>query len=459
MEEQKAQILNGDLRKLLFKFSLPAITGMVIIALYNFVDTLFVGRGVGPLAIAGLTVVLPVMIFMIAIGLLTGVGAASIVSRSLGKGDSGTAKVAAGNSITLNLLFNIPLIIIFWLSMDWILSFLGASADVLPYARDYLQIILIGFVFYTFSINGNNLIRAEGKPRASMYAMLIGALLNIILDPIFIFVFHMGVRGAAIATVISQAVSCIYIYGFFLSKQSIFHLHINKFRLNLKVSREVLSLGTPSFLMEIIGSIMFMLFIKVVQRYGGDDYIAITGIGIRIIDLIFMPIVGISHGFSPIVGFNYGAELFLRVKKTLKEALLWTMIIASLGLVLMVIFPEFLLGIFTDDPEIIRKGIMPLRLIAILSPVWSFPILGSAFFQAIGKSKPALFITLSRDLLFFIPALIFLPMFLGLTGVWLSWPATDLFSFLISILLLRQEIKIINAQLLPDFKKNKQEAV
>jgi len=453
MEQQKALILNGNLRKLLFKFSLPAITGMVIVALYNFVDTLFVGRGVGPLAIAGLTVVLPVMIFMIAVGLLTGVGAASIVSRSLGKGDSETAKLAAGNSILLNLLFNIPLIIIFYLSMDYILQFLGASADVLPYAREYMSIIIVGFLFYTFSINGNNLIRAEGKPRASMYAMLIGAVLNIILDTLFIFVFDMGVRGAAIATVISQVASCIYIYIFFLSKQSIFHLHINKFRLKPVITREVLALGTPSFLMQIIGSIMFTLFIKIVQRYGGDDYVAITGIGIRIIDLIFMPIVGISHGFSPIVGFNYGAELYLRVKKVLKEALFWTIIVASLGLVFMVAFPGFLLGFFTDDPEIIQKGIMPLRMIALLSPVWSFPILGSAFFQAIGKSRPALFITLGRDLLFFIPALIILPMLLGLTGVWLSWPATDLVSFIISFSLIRREVKIINSKLVPDFKK------
>ncbi|MGM0366539.1 MAG: MATE family efflux transporter [Actinomycetota bacterium] len=443
MEKQKTLILNGNLRRLLFQFSLPAVTGMVIVALYNFVDTLFVGRGVGPLAIAGLTVVLPVMIFMIAIGLLTGVGAASVVSRSLGSSDSERARIAAGNSIILNLVLNIPLIAVFYLFMDRILTFLGASADVLPYAKDYLEIILIGFVFYTFSINGNNLIRAEGKPRASMYAMLIGACLNIALDPLFIFVLGMGVRGAAIATVISQAVSCIYIYGFFLSAQSIFHLNLDKFRLRKKISREVLAIGIPSFLMEIIGSLMFILFIKVVQRYGGDMYIAITGIGIRIIDLIFMPILGISHGFSPIVGFNYGAELFLRVKKTLKEALLWTVIISSTGLVFMVIFPEFLLGFFTDDPEIISKGVMPLRLIAILSPLWSFPILGAAFFQAIGKAQPALFITLSRNVLFFVPAVLLLPALMGLTGVWLSWPVTDIFSFMVSFAFLYREVRII----------------
>ncbi len=445
-QQQKTLILNGNLRRLLFQFSLPSITGMVVVALYNFVDTLFVGRWVGPLAIAGLTIVLPVMIFMIAIGLLTGVGAASVVSRSLGSGDEERAHFAATNSIILNLVLNIPIIGLIYLFMDNILIFLGASAEVLPYAKDYLQIILIGFAFYTFSINGNNLIRAEGKPRASMYAMLIGAGLNIALDPIFIFVLGMGVRGAAVATVISQVASCIFIYGFFFSRQSIFQMSMVRFKLKKKIIRETLTIGTPSFLMEIVGSMMFLLFIKLVQRYGGDIYIAITGIGIRIVDLIFMPIVGIAHGFSPIVGFNYGAEFFPRVRTILKEALFWTFIIASTGLVFMVLFPEFLLGLFTDDPGLVSRGVMPLRIIAILSPLWSFPILGSSFFQAIGKAYPALFITLSRQVLFFVPAVLILPVYLGLSGVWLSWPVTDVLSFLVSFGFLYREVRIIRRE-------------
>ncbi len=449
IDKQKSLILNGNLRKLLFQFSLPSITGMVIVALYNFVDTLFVGRGVGPLAIAGLTIVLPIMVFVIAIGLFTGVGAASVISRSLGRGDKDKARLAAINSIILNAAIIIPLTGIFYLFMDKILLFLGASAEVLPYARDYLEVILVGFIFFTFSINGNYIIRAEGKPRASMYAMLIGACLNIALDPVFIFVLGMGVRGAAIATVISQIVSCIYIYGFFFSRQSIFEFSLDKFKIRPKVFREVIVVGTPSFLMEVVGSLMFMLFIKVVHVYGGDNYVAITGIGIRVIDLIFMPIVGIAQGFSPIVGFNYGAAFFLRVKKTLKEALLWTVIIASTGLLFMVIFPDFLLGLFTDNPEIISMGVMPLRLIAILSPLWSFPILGSAFFQAIGKPRPALFITLSNQVLFFAPAVLILPAYLGLTGVWLSWPVTDILAFMVSFVLLYREVKIINREILP----------
>ncbi|MBN2072459.1 MAG: MATE family efflux transporter [Actinobacteria bacterium] len=447
MEEEKKKILSDNLRSLLFKFSLPSITGMVITALYNFVDTIFVGKGVGPDAIAGLTIVLPVMIFIIAIGLITGIGAASIVSRSLGGGEKEKALIAAGNSLVLNVGLSIPIIAVFYVFMDRILGFLGASQEIIPYSRDYLSVMLFGFAFFSLSIAGNNLIRAEGKPRASMYAMLIGAVLNIILDPIFIFIFRMGVRGAAIATVISQVTSMIYILAFFLSKSSIYHLRWYAFRPRRAVVREILAIGFPSFLMEIIGSILFLVFIKVVRNYGGDLYIAVTGIGIRIVDLIFMPILGISQGFAPIAGFNFGAGLYGRVKSILKEALIWTSVVASAGFIIMVLFPQLLISIFSSDPELIRIGKTPLRLIAMFAPIWSVPILSGTFFQAIGKAAPAMLITISRDLLIFIPAVIIFPMFFGLIGVWISWPFTDFCSFIISGSFLLWEIKIINRKI------------
>jgi putative MATE family efflux protein len=447
MEEQKRQILNENLRKLLFKFSLPAVTGMVIAALYNFADTIYVGNGVGPDAIAGLTIILPILIFIIAIALLTGIGAASIISRSLGKGDTDRALTAAGNSFIINIVLNIIIIPIFYFFMDEILQFLGASPAILPYASEYLSIMLFGFIFFSLSINANNLIRAEGKPRASMYVMLIGAVLNIILDPIFIFVLDMGVRGAAIATVISQFSSIIFIIIFFRSKGSIYHFKRKVFRPDLKIMKEIIAIGFPSFLLEIIASIMFMVFIKIVRIYGGDSYITITGIAIRIIDLIFMPIIGISHGFSPIVGFNYGAGSYRRVKKVLKEGLVWTAAVAFVGFILMVAFPQLLLRMFTSDPELIRNGIAPLRIIAVCAPLWSVPIIGGAFFQAIGKAKPAIIINITRELLVFVPAVIVLPLFFDLQGVWISWPFTDIFAVLITGGFLIREIKVINKEI------------
>jgi len=444
MEEQKKQILNENLRSLLFKFSIPSITGMVTIALYNFVDTLFVGKMVGPNAIAGLTIVLPVIIFIVAIGLLTGIGAASVVSRSLGKGDKEKAVITGGDSFVLNTIFNIITIVPLYLFSDRILTFLGASSEVLPYARDYLEIMLFGFLFLSFSVNGSSLIRAEGKPRASMYEMILGAVSNIILDYFFVVVFGWGVKGAAIATVISHMISTIYFVVFFMSSKSIFKIKLNMFKINKSISREILSLGAPSFLMQIIGSVTFILFIRIVLQYGGDIYITITGIGIRIIDLIFMPILGISQGFAPIVGFNYGAKLYPRVKKVLKGAFIGASVITSVGFIIMVIFPKSLISIFTSDMNVIEKGIVPLRLIAMLAPLWSFPILGSTFFQAIGKARPSLIITLSRDLFFFIPAIFILPIFFGLSGVWISWPVVDFLSFLIVGIFLIREIRVIN---------------
>lgn len=444
MEKQKEQILNGDLRKLLFKFSLPAVMGMVIAALYNFADTIFVGKGVGPDAIAGLTIVLPIFIVIIAIALLTGIGAASIISRSLGKGDTGKALIAAGNSFIINIALNIIIIPIFYFFMDDILQFLGASPAILPYALDYLSVMLFGFILFSLSINGNNLIRAEGKPRASMYVMLVGAVLNIILDPIFIFVLDMGVRGAAIATVISQVFSIIFIIFFFRSKGSIYHFKKEVFYPDLKIMKEIITIGFPSFLQEMIASIMFLVFIKVVRIYGGDSYITITGIAIRIIDLIFMPIIGISHGFSPIVGFNYGAGSYARVKNILREGLIWTTAVAFVGFIFMVAFPQLLLRMFTSDLALIRNGITPLRIVAVCAPLWSVPIIGGAFFQAIGRAKPAIIINITRELLVFIPAVLVLPLFFDLQGVWISWPFTDIFSALITGVFLIREIRIIN---------------
>ena len=443
MEEQKKQILNENLRKLLFKFSLPSVIGMMVAALYNFTDTIYVGKGVGPDAIAGLTIIFPIIVLIIAVTLMTGVGAASIISRFLGKGNPKRALVAAGNSSILNIILNIVFIVIVYFYMENILQFLGASEAVLPYARDYLSIMLWGFILFSLSIHCNKLIMAEGKPRASMYVMLIGAILNIILDPIFIFILDMGVKGAAIATVLSQFLSILFIIVFFWSKGSIYHFNRESFRLDFKILREIITIGFPSFMLAIIGSIMFMVFIKMVWIYGGDQYLTITGIGIRIMDLIFMPIFGISHGFSPIVGFNFGANSYRRVKEVLKEGLIWATAISLVGFILMVAFPQVLISIFTNDPEIIRNGIIPLRIIAILAPLWAFPILGATFFQAIGKAKPALVISITRDLLV-IPAIIIFPKFLDIFGIWLSWPFTDFISIFISGGFLLSEVKKIN---------------
>jgi len=444
MDSQRHSILNDNIRTLLFKFSLPAIVGMVISSLYNIVDTLFVGRGVGPIAIAALTIVLPIQITMMAIGFMIGSGSASIISRYLGKKKKDTAINTAGNAILLNLAINIVLMVISFIFIDKFLIFLGASKEVLPYAKDYMRIILLGFIFLSFCISSNNIIRAEGRPRAAMYSMVIGAVLNIILDPIFIFVFKMGIRGVAIATIISQIASCVYIIFYFMSGESMFHFNSTMFKIKKDLIKNILLIGFPSFLMAFIDSVIFLIFNRAILHYGNDLYIAISGITIRIIDFTLMPIIGIAQGFSTIIGFNYGARLYSRVKRVLREAVVWTTAIASTGFIIIMFFPKPLLSLFSGGNELIANSVLPMRTIAIFLPLLGFLIIGGSLFQAIGKPSPALIITLSRQLLFLIPSILILPLFFSLNGVWLSWPVSDFLAFLVTSILVHKEIKIIN---------------
>jgi len=437
-------MLSGNLRTLLFRFSLPGIIGMVVSALYNFVDTIFVGKGVGSLAIAALTIVFPIQIIMLAIGLMIGVGAASIISRALGRNDRELAAKAGGNAFVLNFLINSVLMVPAFIFSDKILIFFGASSDVLPYARDYLSIILFGFIFFSFSLASNHIIRAEGRPRAAVYPMIVGAVLNIILDPIFIFVFKMGVRGVALATIISQFVSSVYIIFYAFYGKSIFRPRASMLKPEIRMMKNILFIGFPSFLMAIIDSVIFLLYNRAILRYGNDLYIAIAGITIRIIDLTIMPILGISYGFSTIASFNYGAKLYARVRRVFGEAILWTTIIAATGFTATMFFPRYLLGIFSNDPELISMGVLPMRIIVVLLPILGFLIVGGVIFQAIGKPLPSLIMEFSRQVIFLIPAIFILPLFFGLNGVMLSWPVSDFLSFLVTGAFVIQELRILN---------------
>ncbi|MBN2072458.1 MAG: MATE family efflux transporter [Actinobacteria bacterium] len=400
--------------------------------MYNFVDTIFVGNGVGSLAIAALTIVMPMQIFMLAIGLMIGVGASSIISRALGSGDHRLAAKAGGNAFIINAMISLILMAASFIFIDDILKFFGASSDVLPYARDYLSIILFGFVFFSFSLSANHIIRAEGRPRAAVYPMIAGAVLNIILDPVFIFVLGMGVKGAALATLISQAASTAFIILYFFKGKSILHPNTGMFRLNPAIIKDILLIGFPSFLMAIVDSVIFLVYNRALLYYGNDLYIAISGITIRILDIIVMPMIGIAYGFSTIASFNYGAKLYERVKRVFGEAILWTALIALAGFMAAMFLPGQLLSIFTDDTNLVRMGIMPMRIIVTSFPVIGFLITGGSLFQAIGKPIPALFIDLSRQVIFLIPAIFILPFFFGLNGVFASWPVSDFLSFIVT---------------------------
>ena len=444
MGSQRKYILNGNPRLLLFKFSIPSIIGLLISSMYNLIDTIFVGNGVGSIAIAALTIVFPIQIIMLAIGLMVGVGTASIISRALGRDEKALAARATGNAIILNLFINLILMAGSYLFIDDLLRFFGASANVLPYAREYLSVILFGFVFFSFSLAANHIIRAEGRPRAAIYPMVVGAVLNIILDPVFIFVLDMGVRGAAIATIISQTATVLHIMLYFYLGKSILRPGRKVLRPDPRMMRHILTIGFPSFLTAIIDSIIFLVFNRAILYYGNDTYIAIAGITIRILDIVTKPIVGISYGFSTIAGFNYGAGLFKRVRIILREAVLWTSIIAFSGFIAAMIFPRWLFRIFTDNTQVISNGIVPMRIIVMLLPMLGFLVVGGMLFQAIGKPLPALIINVSRQIIFLLPAIFILPLYLGLNGVFLSWPVSDFLSFIVTLVLVVIELKYIS---------------
>ena len=446
IDTKRDYILNGNLNSLLIKFSVPAMVAMVVNALYNVVGMVFVGHGVGPLAIAGLSIVLPIQLILMALGLMIGVGASSIISRALGTNDRELARLTLGNAVIIGLILDAFFMIFGYAFLENILGFFGASPSVLPYATDYTRIILLGLVFITFSICSSDIIRAEGNPKYGMYAMIIGACCNIALDPIFIFALKMGVRGAAIATVISQFLSCVYIVVYFMSKKSIFRFSMKMFKFKPLINKEILFIGVPTLIRQSAGGIIILIFNRVILKYGNDLYVAILGVGLRLLSLIQMPLLGITQGFSTIVGFNYGAKRYERVRKILNVALIWTIVIAGAGFIAMMLFPAGVIHWFSSDKEFIEKGVFPLRAVIIFLPIIGIQMLGGGFFQAIGKALPALIITISRQVLFLIPAVLILPVFLGIDGVWLSVPVADVLSIIMTGTWLLMEVKSFKNQ-------------
>jgi putative MATE family efflux protein len=453
VEQERELILNGNIRKLLFKFSVPAAIGLVVSALYNAVDTLYIGNAIGPLAIAGLAFVLPIQILMFAVGQMIGTGASSIIARSLGKGDKDKAIITAGNGMILTCIISLLFMIPCYVFLDRIIYFFKASPDVFQYTKDYMSVILIGFIFLSLSVVGNNLIRAEGKPKAAMYPLIFGAVLNIILAPIFIFVFKMGVKGAATATVLSQFLSVIYIFIFLNYGKSIFKTNIGMFKVNFPVIKEILKIGFPTFLMSIVDCVIFVLFGRTIMKYGSDLYIAIMGISIRVMNIIIMPIVGITQGFSTIIGFNYGAKNYERAKKVLKEAIIWTTAVAGFAFIVIFGFPNIILRIFSSNKEMITIGMMPIRILSLFFVTIGFQYIGGNLFLAIGKPLPALFLNITRQIIILIPAILILPMLLGLKGIWFSLPLCDLLNTTLTSILVFNELKLINRLLLKDVLK------
>jgi len=426
---------------------------MLANALYNLVDTIFVGRGVGSLAIGALAIAFPLQILIVAIAQTIGIGAGSAVSRNLGAGKVDRAKCVVGNSFFCIIALSLTVSVIGLIFIEQILIFFGATQTILPYARDYVVVILWGLTFFSFAISSNNLIRAEGNARVAMVSMLIGAILNIILDPIYIFVFKLGIQGAALATITAQFCSFLYILHYIYGKETTLTIKLHHLKPNLSIIKEIIIVGLPSFARLSAGSISTLLVNQSLRFYGGDLAIIIIGVIIKITRFLFMPMFGVVQGMQPIAGCNYGARQYNRVFEVLNLTIKVLLILSSFLCLIIILWPAQVISIFTNDLEVIQTGIPVMRIILFSIPVLSIQITGATLFQALGKPMPAIVFSLLRRVLLFIPLIIILPRLsqLGLLGIWISYPIADIFSAIITWFFLRSEIRKIRQE--ADFYK------
>jgi len=426
--------------RLLVNLSTPAMVAMLVTALYNVVDTIYIGRGVGPMAIAGITIVFPIQMLVMAIAMMVGIGGASVISRALGAGDYEKANTTFGNVLLSIVIFGLSLAFLGNIFIDQLLALFGASDTILPYARDYARIILLGTVFFSFSMSSNNVVRSEGRAKVAMTTMLISAILNIILDPIFIFGFKWGIKGAAAATVISQIVTVLYLAYYFYSGKSSLTLHLRNLRLKSVIMREIVVVGSPSLVRQLSASVMIVVINNTLRVYGGDISIALFGIMHRMLMFVSMPLFGIAQGMQPIVGFNYGAKRYDKAKRVLALSIKATTIVSTAGAIFLISFSKIIISIFTKDTELIRMGVPAVRIFIMSLPVFGFQVVGSTLFQAIGKAREALFLTVSRQI-FLIGLILVLPRLFKLTGVWMTFPLTDFVFFFVTLLLYLPQLR------------------
>lgn len=443
MENKKDALISMPVGKLLFKFSLPAIGAMIVNSLYNLVDRIFVGK-IGGLAMTGIGLSLPFMMLLTAVTSLVGIGASALISIKLGENNKDEASGILGNAITLLISFMLFMTLIGLFFKVPILKAFGASDATMPYALDYMTIILYGAVFQGIGTGLINVVRAVGHPIKSMVIVIVGTLINIILDPILIFVFDMGISGAAWATIIAQLVTSILVIGHFLSEQSLIKIKKHELKLRFVTIKSILSIGFAAFAMQLSSVVVSIISNNALKTYGGDIAIGAMTIINSIMVLFLMSAMGVTQGAAPIIGFNYGAKQFSRVKKVLNLELATVTSICTITFLLVQIFPVMLSSIFTSEPELITKASSGMRLFLLMLPLISTQIVGASYFQAIGEAKKATFLGLLRQVLLLIPLLLILPHFLGLNGVWGAGTLSDFISSLIAIVALKSAFKHLN---------------
>lgn len=427
--------------KLLIKQAVPASIGILVMSLNILVDTIFVGNWIGATAIAAINVVLPVSFFIAALGMSIGIGGSSIISRALGGDKTEKALKTFGNQITLTLLFTVTLVVFGLYYVDAIIPAFGGKGTIFEPAKIYYKIVLYGVPFLALCMMGNTVIRAEGKPKFAMYAMMIPSVGNLVLDYVFINLMGYGMEGAAWATTASYLLCFVFILWFFASKNSELKIKFSHFGLQKNIVKEIGSLGFVTLARQAVVSITYLFMNNILYDLGGETSVTSYAIVGRMLMFALFPVFGITQGFLPIAGFNYGAAKFLRVRLVINTAIKYAVILASMIFVLLMVFPEAITKLFTQDAEVIKETPSAMRWVFAATPIIAIQLIGAAYFQAIGKAIPALLLTLTRQGFFFIPLILILPMFYGELGVWMSFPISDVLATIVTAYYLNKEIK------------------
>lgn len=446
-DKNKKQAAAGELKtesigKLLWKYSLPTIVGMLVFAFYNIIDRIFIGRAVGSLGIAAVGITYPIFLILIALGMLVGIGAGTMVSIKLGAGRKDEAEKILGSAFTTLVALSVISTAAGLFYIDGILISFGASPNVLPYARDFMRIIFLSIIFSFISMGLNNLIRAEGNPGTAMGTMLIGSLINIALNPLFIFVFGLGVAGSALATLVSNAVSSAWVMWHFTRGKGNIKLRLKHLIPDPAILKPVLLIGLSPFITQLAGSAVAVLMNRSMLHYGGDIGVSALGIVSGITMSLMMPIIGISQGAQPIIGYNYGAGEHGRVKKTMLLSCIWATAISGAVFIAAYAAPEAIIKIFDSrTPELVTVGVNGMKLFMIGVIFLGFQIVGTNYFQAVGKPHVSIFLTLLRQAFLLIPFIYILPRFWQLNGLWLAMPAADIITSIVVFLFLTAEMK------------------
>jgi len=429
--------------RLLWSFSLPAIAGTVVSSLYVVIDRAFLGNVVGADAIAGISLCMPISFVIMAFGMLVGIGSGALVSIRLGEQRRDDAELILGNAVALIAIVSVALTAIFLATLDPLLVLFGASERTLPYARQFLHVVLLGSFFQYASFGLNSVIRAEGNPRLAMLTVFINAATNIVLDALFVWALRLGVTGAATATVIAQGVSATWTLLHFRSARSVLKLRAANLRLRWTVIRAALAIGLSPFAMQIGMSVVNLLINRGLARHGGDAAISAHGVISALTMFIIMPVIGIVQGAQPILGYSYGARRLARVRETLRLAIIAATAVVCVGFAAAQAFPGALIRSFASDPRLVAVGVRGMHICLLMLPLVGFQIVSANFFQAIGKAQAALLLTLLRQVFMLIPLLLVLPRYIGLDGVWAAGPISDLASSLLTAAVLARQLRLL----------------